>query len=142
MKEKIELIVNKELEGSQLFLAEVLVQGNRIEVLADGDVGININECARINHALHMSLEAQGVDTGKLTIDVSSPGIEQPIEGLRNFKKNIGRKVQIRNHQNKILKGWLVSCDAKGIALKTGNTLKTKIEKIAYPQLREALIVI
>jgi ribosome maturation factor RimP len=138
MKELVEDIINRKLEGTHLFVTELVVKPRRIDIFLDGDTGVNIQECARINRYLHNQLEEKGIDTSEIHIDVSSSGIDRALESLREYKKNVGRKLQVKNHQNKFVKGDLVYADDKMVILSTGK----KKEQLEYTQIKEAKVVI
>jgi ribosome maturation factor RimP len=138
MRELVEQIIQERIGGTQLFLADLQVKPNRIEVHLDGDLGVNINECADVSRFLHRSLEEKGIDTSNISVEVSSPGIDRPLTLLREYKKNVGRKLQIKNNQGKLIKGSLVYVDSDKIVLKTG----TKNEEFTYSVIKDARVVI
>ena len=94
-----------------------------------------------INRQIHAGLEKKGIDSGKYTIEVSSPGIDRPMTLLREYKKNTGRKLIIRNVQNKYLKGLLVFVNSEKIILSNKDP-KNKTENIAFTDIREARVTI
>lgn len=140
VKELVENIIRNALKDSHLFLVEANVRPNKIDVYLDGDMGVNIQECARISHQLHKELEEKGIDTGNIYIDVSSPGIDREFKQLRDYKKNVGRKLQVRNSQNKIYTGYLVYIDTEKIILKSDKANKSKIETLYFSTIREAKV--
>jgi ribosome maturation factor RimP len=141
MKELVEKILNEKLAGSHLFIVDMEVKKNRIEVYLDGDCGVNINECASLNHYLHKKLEEMNVDTGNYIVEFSSPGIDRTLNNTRSLKKNVGRKIQVKNNQGKLLKGSLVYVDDKGIILTSGGKTLNH-ELIKHTDIREAKVVI
>jgi ribosome maturation factor RimP len=138
MRELVEQIIQEQIGGTQLFLADLQVKPNRIEVHLDGDLGVNINECATVSRYLHRQLEEKGIDTSNISVEVSSPGIDKPLALLREYKKNVGRKLQIKNNQGKLIKGSLVYVDAEKIILQTGK----KNEEFAFGVIKDARVVI
>ncbi len=142
LRERILLILNELTSGTQLFPVDVTAGKSHIEVFMDGDNGINLKDCADINRKLHEKLQAEGIDTDELIIDVSSPGVERPIEGYRDWKKNVGRKIQIRNAQGKFVKGSLCYLDPEKIVLRIGGGFTVKFETLNFQQIKEAKVVI
>jgi ribosome maturation factor RimP len=138
MKELVEDIINRKLEGTHLFVTELIVKPKKIDVFLDGDNGVNIQECARMNRYIHSQLEEKGIDTSEIHIDVSSSGIDRNLVSEREYKKNVGRKLQVKNHQSKFVKGQLVYADDKMIILSAGK----KKEQLEYTQIKEAKVVI
>jgi ribosome maturation factor RimP len=58
---------------------------------------------------------------------------------LREYKKNVGRKLQVRNNQNKILKGLLVYVDESKILLMGADKKKEVVE---FNHIKEARSII
>ncbi len=92
--------------------------GNKITVLLDADNGMNIERCAVVNRALVKWIEEKKVfGEGNYTTEVSSPGIDRPLTILRQFKKNIGRTVQVQRADNTKSEGKLASADEKCLSI-------------------------
>jgi ribosome maturation factor RimP len=141
MKEIVEKILAENLAGTHLFLVNVDVRKNKIEIFIDGDCGVNINECALLNRNLHRRLEEMNIDTGDYTIEISSPGFDRDLNDLRSFKKNVGRNIRIRNSQSKYIKGHLAYVDENGIILIQG-AKSAENALTRYSEIKEAKVVI
>lgn len=142
MKNEIERILEEETRGTHLFVVELDVNSNRVDIFLDGDAGVNIGECAILNRQLHRKLEEKGIDAGNYIIDVSSPGIDRPLTQLREYKKNVGRKLEVQHIEGKASTGKLVYVDEEKFILKTGGGYKTKKEIIYYNQVTETISTI
>lgn len=69
---------------------------NNIKIFIDGDNGIAIEKCVRFNRKLYKLIEEKGFfPEGDFSLEVSSPGIEEPLKLHRQFVKNIGRLVEV-----------------------------------------------
>ncbi len=95
--EKTTALVSALLEDSALFLTDIKIKPtNSIKVFVDGDVGVTIDAVAKLNRALYKQIEEAGwFPEGDFSLEVSSPGIDEPLKFFRQYKKNIGRKVAI-----------------------------------------------
>jgi ribosome maturation factor RimP len=84
-------------ENEDVFLVEVKINaGNNIIVFLDADKGVTIDTCIRINRALYKEIEENGLfPNGDFALEVSSPGVEEPLKLHRQYKKNIGRTVEV-----------------------------------------------
>ncbi len=94
----IEDFVNAQLTGSEdIFLVEVkVIPGNNIKVFLDADEGITIEKCIKINRVLYNQIEESELfPNGDFSLEISSPGIDEPLKLQRQYKKNIGRIVEI-----------------------------------------------
>ena len=141
MKELIEKLIEEKISETHLFLTSLKTNGNRIDILLDGDSGVNIRDCASLSSFLHKRLEEKGIDTGQYIFEISSSGIEKKLETLREYKKNVGRNLQVKNKQSKILKGLLAYVDKDKIVLVTTSN-KLKREILTYSEIIEARVVI
>lgn len=91
--EKIEEL----LDNSALFLVDVKIKPtNNIKVFLDGDAGITIDAVSKMNRALYAQIEEAAIfPDGDFSLEVSSPGIDEPLKFFRQYKKNLGRKVEV-----------------------------------------------
>ena len=80
-----------------IFLVEIKVKPvNNIKIFLDADSGLGIEKCIKINRALYKVMEEMGIyPDGDFSLEVSSPGIEEPLKLHRQFIKNIGRDVAV-----------------------------------------------
>jgi len=141
MKEIIEKIISDKIEGTQVFLVEMNILKNKVEIIIDGDAGSSLEDCALLNRHLHRRLEEMNIDAGEFMVEISSPGLERDIKGLRTYKKNVGRNLRVRNSQGKYLSGKLAMVDERGIMLAAVNQNK-KLEFINYSEIQEAKAII
>jgi len=141
MKEIIEKIIEGKIKGTQVFLVEMIVLKNKVEIYIDGDAGASLEDCALLNRHLHRSLEELNMDAGDFIVEISSPGLDRDIKELRTFKKNVGRGLRVRNSQNRYLTGKLAMAGETGILLAPANQGR-KREFINYSEIQEAKAVI
>ena len=79
------------------FLVEIKIKPtNNVKVFLDGDQGITIEKCIAINRALYRKMEETALyPNGDFSLEVSSPGLDEPLKLFRQYKKNIGRPVEV-----------------------------------------------
>lgn len=69
---------------------------NNIKVFLDGDNGITIEKCTFFNRALYKMIEEKAIfPAGDFSLEVSSPGVDEPLRLHRQYTKNKGRFVEI-----------------------------------------------
>ena len=110
---KLEEIVLELIKGDEsLFLVDAEIKGNEgnltVVVLIDGDQGVDIDRCAEISRELGNILEEEEMIESKYRLEVSSPGIEQPIKLIRQYHKNIGRDFKVDTFDGEQFKGKLI----------------------------------
>lgn len=119
LKEILEKEVNTYFENSNLFLVEVKVLTNgKIEIFADGKTNITIDECAQISKHIHHFLEENNLMSDNLSLDVSSPGMDEPLKVPQQFQKQLNKKVDVVLKNGLKITGELISADENGIVIK------------------------
>jgi ribosome maturation factor RimP len=121
LKEQIESFLEPHLEGGKFFIVDIQVKPSRssqkVMILLDSDEGITIQECADISRALGNDLEEANVIDIAYTLEVSSPGLDQPLRLTRQYRKNIGRVLKVTLNTGEILTGTLQEVKDESIVL-------------------------
>ena len=87
---RIREIAEAQMDGTDLFVVDVRVApGNGIEVVVDSDTQVGIDRCVALSRA---SLDREQED---FELTVTSAGIGQPLRMLRQYRKLIGREVEV-----------------------------------------------
>lgn len=120
-KEQIESLLIPYLDEGKYFIVDIQIKASRmsqkIMILLDSDEGITIQECADISRALDQALEAAENPDTNYTLEVSSPGLDQPLRLPRQYQKNVGRDLKVTLHTGQILTGTLVEVKEGSIVL-------------------------
>ena len=130
----------------EVFVVEIKIRaGNNIGVFVDADNGITIEKCTKINRALYKFLEEKEIfPNNDFSIEVSSPGIEEPLLLLRQYKKNVGRTVEVTKKDNTIITGKLTEVNDNDINVEfkegKGNKSITKSINILLNQIRHTKV--
>ena len=75
----------------------------------DGDEGLPIKQCTTFNRKLYRAIEeAAWFPEGDFALEVSSPGVEEPLLLNRQYVKNIGRKVEVTLNDDTVQQGTLL----------------------------------
>lgn len=96
--QQIESLVSQILESeTEYFCVGLKIKPtNNIKIYLDGDNGITIEKCVRINRQLYKLIEEKGwYPEGDFSLEISSPGIDEPLKNIRQYTKNIGRFVEV-----------------------------------------------
>ncbi|WP_199139971.1 ribosome assembly cofactor RimP [Pedobacter sp. ASV12] len=92
-----ELVEEKIADRPELFLVEVkMLPNNKLIIHVDGDEGINIQDCAAISRHVGFHLEEENAIEKAYNLEVSSPGVGEPLQLKRQYHKNIGRELGIK----------------------------------------------
>ena len=111
-----------------VFLVSLTVKpGNKITVLIDRIVGLNITDCVELSRFIEGSLDREKDD---FELSVSSPGADSPFKVLQQYQKNIGRNVKIITNNDQTVTGKLIKMEGDTIEIEPE---KGKKNKVAVP---------
>jgi len=84
-------------EEPEYFLVSLQIKPtNNVKVFLDGDNGITIEKCVRFNRKLYKLMEEAGLyPEGDFSLELSSPGVDEPLKMHRRYVRNIGRDVEV-----------------------------------------------
>lgn len=95
-----------------------IAQGNNVKVYVDADQGIAIDELARMNRLLYRQIEEKNVfPGGDFSLEVSSPGLDEPLKLHRQYVKNVGRYVEVIKTDGSRMEGKLTGVSETGITV-------------------------
>ena len=135
-------------QWNTIFVVDIKISpANDIKVFLDADDGITIEKCTAVNRALYKHIEESGLfPDGNFSLEVSSPGVEEPLKLHRQYKKNIGRKVEVLNNDGSKLEGKLVTVTDRELTIesKTGKSNKaiTTITTVLFDQIKHTKVLI
>lgn len=118
----------------QYFLVEVKIRPtNNIKVFLDGDTGISIERCVAYNRQLYKLIESSALfPADDFSLELSSPGLEEPLKLLRQYRKNIGRKVEVLMKDGVRTDGVLKDVSDTGIMVQETRGKNKKLEMIEH----------
>lgn len=90
---RVREIAETQMEGTDLFVVEVRVSpANEIVVTVDSDTQVGIDRCVESSRSIEGALDREQED---FELTVMSAGIGQPLKMLRQYRKLIGRPVEV-----------------------------------------------
>ncbi len=150
LKDKVtELLEDALEENGSLFLIDFsMTPDNKIKVTLDGDEGVTLQDCMNISRAIEHNLDREDED---FALEVASAGATAPIVLARQYKKNIGRKLEVKL-QDKSFEGNLTAVAEDSITLEwkarepkpvgKGKITVQKKQEIAISDIQEAKVVL
>jgi ribosome maturation factor RimP len=136
VKDVIEELLTKkfnEPDFQDCFLIEVVDNKKRkIQVFIDKDDGVGFETCRLISRYLEGHLDDDARIRDDYILEVSSPGVDRPLQHPRQYPRNIGRRLSFIDRTGKQIEGTLSAVDDEGIELtsvgKEKRTLKYRFE--------------
>jgi ribosome maturation factor RimP len=144
--EKIILFTEPLLEGTDMFIVSIKNKPtNNIKLFIDADSGMPISRCAEINRKLYKQIEESAIfPDGDFSLEVSSPGIDEPLVFERQYKKNVGRKVLVTLNDGTEQMGKMLEATQDAIMLEVpvGKKKETTIVNILLTDIKKTVVQI
>lgn len=91
--DKIRKIAEEKLADSELFVVDVKgTPANEVEVLIDSDGSVAIDSCVELSRAIEAEFDREVED---FALTVASAGIGQPLKVLRQYRKLVGKPIEV-----------------------------------------------
>lgn len=124
LKDKINKLLEPILGEKDWFLVDLKVLPGAVQVFIDSDNGVTIENCAAVNRGLLTELNLMMPFSDRYTLEVSSPGISQPLKVMRQYRKFTGKKVNVLMNNGIRKTGRMISSDENKILLEEYKTEK------------------
>ncbi len=150
LKDKVTELLNQALEENQsLFLIDFKMSSdNKIKVTLDGDNGVTLKDCMAVSRTIEHNLDREEED---FSLEVESAGATTPLVLPRQYKKNIGRILEVKI-QDSNFEGKLTAATEDSITLEwkarepkpvgKGKVTVQKKQEIAISDIQEAKVVL
>jgi len=104
------LVEEKIADRPELFLVDAkMLPNNKLIIHVDGDEGISIQDCVAISRHVGFHLEEENAIEQAYNLEVSSPGVGEPLKLIRQYNKNVGRTISIKFKEGSKKEGKLLS---------------------------------
>ena len=150
-KENIQKLLAEALSlQPDLFLIDLHIDDqSRVQVVLDGDNGVSLEQCIKVSRHIEHQLDREVHD---FSLEVSSAGATHPLKMVRQYKKNIGRKLAVHTIDNDNFKATLTQADDDQITLEwkarepkpigKGKHTVVKQLQVPYNQIEKATVQI
>lgn len=112
---KITEIANAKLVGTDLFVVDCTCSpANEVELLIDSDTSVGIETCVELSRAIEAEFDR---DTEDFSLTVASAGIGSELKHLRQYRKLIGKPVEVLLKSGVKILATLDEADQEGLTL-------------------------
>jgi len=123
-KNQIEKMVQEALRESDRFLVQIKVsKDNVIHIVIDSDTAVGIEHCIELSRYVEGRLDREKED---FELNVLSSGLDHPFYLLRQYRKFIGKPIQLLMQDDKKVKGTLLEAEESYIVLQEEIEIKQK----------------
>lgn len=147
IKRKIHELAESTADGYGVQVVDVELAGNLrkpiVKVFIDKENGVTLEDCEKFSRALSAILDVEDLIQTSFTLEVSSPGLDRPLNGMKDFQRNVGKLVRVItkdsvNKQNFFV-GRIIVADGDNLKLLVEN--KNEIS-IPFAQISKARLEI
>ena len=138
-REKIVALIAPKLEELGCFLVDVKINPsvNKYEIFIDNMEGVTIEACMKVSRYLESQIDLDDSFPQQYSLDVSSPGMENPFKVPQQYAKNIGKTVELVLNSGIKKEGILKEADAEKLRLEVHipppkKGMKPKIEEAVF----------
>jgi ribosome maturation factor RimP len=149
--QKIKELAKSHLLDEAHFIVDVVISKHKpykVSVFIDGDKGVTIDDCSNLSRALSEDLDNVDLIKDNFTLEVGTPGLDQPLKLRRQYVKNIGRSLRLMRTDKSSLQGRMIEVTEDGIVLEaeTKEKGKKKIEinriEIPFIEIEKAIVMV
>ncbi len=143
----VEKIIQEVLPQAFLVSLKVNISSkSSIQIYVDTDLGITIEECSLLSRKIGHYFDENDLIDFSYELEVSSPGVNNPLILARQYQKNIGRELSVLMKNGEKFEGLLTQFEGNIVTLeyeqKNLNTKKKELQqqKINIEDIKEAIV--
>ena len=91
--------------------------------------GITVNDCEAVSRAFSDKLDENDFIEDSYIMEISSPGLDRPLKKEKDFKRNMGKLVEVRTYRpiekQKEFCGTLTAYDSNSVTIDEDGTERT-----------------
>jgi ribosome maturation factor RimP len=149
--QKVEDLLSLALEQHpNIFLVDLKISADKsIKVILDGDKEVNVKDCINISRAIEGALDRDEED---FSLEVASAGVGSPLKFLRQYYKNLGRKLEVISTEGLKFEGELTHVKDDAIELQwkqrepkpigKGKVTVTKNKTLTFDEISQTKVMI
>ena len=145
-EQKTEEILNPIMEELEFELVDVeyVKEGSMwyLRAYIDKPGGITVNDCEAVSRRLSDILDEKDFIEDSYVLEVSSPGLGRPLKKEKDYKRNLGKEVEIRTYRmvdkKKEFTGLLEAYDADTVTIELDDETMKTFEKGEIALIRQA----
>jgi ribosome maturation factor RimP len=149
LEQRVSELVNEKIsDRPDLFLVDIrMLPNHTLLIHIDGDQGLNIQDCVNVSRHVGFHLEEENAVENAYKLEVSSPGVGEPLKIHRQYLKNIGRDLGITMLDGTKREGKLAAVSELEITLEEkikekGKKAKIENHQIAFSDIKETKVLI
>jgi ribosome maturation factor rimP len=131
-KDLIRQTIEEKLASTDCFLVSLSISGdNQIMVEIDSETSVDLDFCVELTRYIEQHFDRDAED---YSLEIGSYSITKPFVDRRQYRKNIGRKVEVLTEESRKIRGTLVAVDNDDF------TLEIEEKELVEGQKRKKLV--
>lgn len=131
-KDLIRQTIEEKLASTDCFLVSLSISGdNQIMVEIDSETSVVLDFCVELTRYIEQHFDRDAED---YSLEIGSYSITKPFVDRRQYRKNIGRKVEVLTEESRKIRGTLVAVDNDDF------TLEIEEKELVEGQKRKKLV--
>ena len=131
-KDLIRQTIEEKLASTDCFLVSLSISGdNQIMLEIDSETSVDLDFCVELTRYIEQHFDRDAED---YSLEIGSYSITKPFVDRRQYRKNIGRKVEVLTEESRKIRGTLVAVDNDGF------TLEIEEKELVEGQKRKKLV--
>ena len=131
-KDLIRQTIEEKLASTDCFLVSLSISGdNQIMVEIDSETSVDLDFCVELTRYIEQHFDRDAED---YSLEIGSYSITKPFVDRRQYRKNIGRKVEVLTEESRKIRGTLVAVDNDDF------TLEIEEKELGEGQKRKKLV--
>lgn len=131
-KDLIRQTIEEKLASTDCFLISLSISGdNQIMVEIDSETSVDLDFCVELTRYIEQHFDR---DVEDYSLEIGSYSITKPFVDRRQYRKNIGRKVEVLTEESRKIRGTLVAVDNDNF------TLEIEEKELVEGQKRKKLV--
>lgn len=131
-KDLIRQTIEEKLASTDCFLISLSISGdNQIMVEIDSETSVDLDFCVELTRYIEQHFDR---DVEDYSLEIGSYSITKPFVDRRQYRKNIGRKVEVLTEESRKIRGTLVAVDNDDF------TLEIEEKELVEGQKRKKLV--
>ena len=149
--QKVEDLLSMVLkQHSNIFLVDLKISPDKsIKIILDGDKEVKVIDCINVSRAIEGALNRDEED---YSLEVASAGVGSPLKSPRQYRKNLGRKLEVISTEGKKFEGELTHVREDAIELQwkqrepkllgKGKVTVTKNKTLMFDEISQTKVMI
>ncbi|MEY2829040.1 MAG: hypothetical protein RIQ33_898 [Bacteroidota bacterium] len=128
------------IDGSAMFIVEIkFVAPEKVEIYLDAEAGITIEMCTKVARYINKQLEEMEPEL-MYELEVSSAGLEHPLQSVRQYQKNMGRTLEVHLPNDSVIEGKLLTVDEAGFTIEIKIKAKKSNQTFAFADVKAVFV--